>query len=266
MKQLRTCAVQVNISDYPEAISEFLNGVAVYDSSCSKDAQVLFIDKDGGYYVKKAKNGTLKTESLMMEYMHSLGLSTEVLYYGSFKDNDYLLTARIPGEDCTDPKYLSDPKRLCDTTAMLLRTLHETAGSNCPVQDRTRSYADTVIKGFDDRHYEPELLQGIWEFKSFDDARRIAEEGLPLLKTDVLLHGDYCLPNIILDDWKFSGYIDLGYGGIGDRHIDIFWGIWTLHFNLRTDKYTDRFIDAYGKELIDPEMLRIIAAMEAIGA
>ena len=258
-------AVQVNISDYPEALSELLKDVPVYDSSCSKEAQVLFIDKDGGYYVKKAQKGSLKTESLMTGYMHSLGLSAEVLYYGSFADSDYLLTARIPGEDCTDPKYLSDPRRLCDTTAMLLLTLHETEGSKCPVRDRVRTYADSVMKGFDGHHYEPELFQGIWEFRSFDDARRIAEEGLPLLKTDILLHGDFCLPNILLDDWKFSGYIDLGNGGMGDRHIDIIWGIWTLMFNLRTDKYTGRFMDAYGREMIEPEMLRMVAAMEMIG-
>lgn len=259
-------AVQVNISDYPEALSEFLKGAPVYDSSCSKEAQVIFIDKDGGCYLKKAMHGTLKTEALMTEYMHSLGLSAEVLYYGSFEDRDFLLTRRIPGEDCTDPKYLSDPERLCDTTAMLLRTLHETEGSKCPVQNRILTYADTVMRGFKGQNYEPDLFQGIWEFRSFDDARRAAEEGLPLLKTDVLLHGDYCLPNILFDDWKFSGYIDLGNGGMGDRHIDILWGIWTLKFNLGTDKYTGRFMDAYGKEMIDPEMLRMVAAMEMIGA
>ncbi|MCR5808173.1 MAG: phosphotransferase, partial [Clostridiales bacterium] len=79
------------------------------------------------------------------------------------------------------------------------------------------------------------------------------------------LHGDYCLPNILLNDWKLSGYIDLGNGGMGDRHIDILWGIWTLRFNLGTNKYTDRFMDAYGRELIEPEMLRMVAAMEMIG-
>lgn len=259
-------SVQVNISDYPETISKFLKDAPVYDSSCSKEAQVLFIDKDGGYYVKKAMNGTLKTESLITEYMHSLGLSAEVLYYGSLEDSDFLLTRRIPGEDCTDSKYLSEPKRLCDTIAMLLRELHETQGSRCPVQDRIWTYADSVKKGFEGRYYEPDLFQGIWEFQSFDDARSAAEEGLPLLKTEVLLHGDYCLPNIVLNDWKFSGYIDLGNGGMGDRHIDILWGIWTLQFNLKTDKYTGRFMDVYGKEMIEPEMLRMVAAMEMIGA
>lgn len=53
-------AVQVNISDYPEALSELLKDTPVYDSSCSQEAQVIFIDKDGGYYVKKAPKETLK--------------------------------------------------------------------------------------------------------------------------------------------------------------------------------------------------------------
>jgi kanamycin kinase len=83
-----------------------------------------------------------------------------------------------------------------------------------------------------------------------------------LLSSDTLLHGDYCLPNIILNDWSFSGFIDLDSGGVGDRHLDIFWGIWTLFFNLKTDKYRERFIDAYGRENVDEERLRIVAACE----
>lgn len=86
-----------------------------------------------------------------------------------------------------------------------------------------------------------------------------------MLKKEVLIHGDYCLPNIILNNRKFSGYIDLDCGGIGDRHIDVLWGIWTLNYNLGTIEYTNRFIDAYGRDMIEPEKLRMIAAMEMIG-
>ncbi len=37
------------------------------------------------------------------------------------------------------------------------------------------------------------------------------------------------------------GFIDLGNGGVGDRHIDLFWGAWTLFYNLKTDRHTERF-------------------------
>ena len=83
-----------------------------------------------------------------------------------------------------------------------------------------------------------------------------------MLRCDVLLHGDYCLPNILLDDWRFSGFIDVGSGGIGDRHIDLFWGIWSLEFNLKTDKYRGRFLDAYGREDVCEALFPLIGAME----
>jgi kanamycin kinase len=66
----------------------------------------------------------------------------------------------------------------------------------------------------------------------------------------------------MLDNWKPSGFIDVGGGGVGDRHVDLFWGKWTLNFNLKTDKYCDYFLDAYGRENFDEEMLRVIAAIE----
>ena len=38
-----------------------------------------------------------------------------------------------------------------------------------------------------------------------------------------------------------------------------------MMFNLHTTKYMDRFIDVYGREKIDRELLRCVAAMEMIG-
>ena len=90
-------------------------------------------------------------------------------------------------------------------------------------------------------------------------------EGRTLLKNEVLLHGDYCLPNIMLKDFKVTTFIDVGNGGIGDRHVDLFWGAWTLWFNLGTDAYRDRFLDAYGRDKIDPDVLTVVGAAEIFG-
>ena len=65
--------------------------------------------------------------------------------------------------------------------------------------------------------------------------------------------------------WDFSAFIDVGNGGVGDRHVDLFWGAWTLSFNLHTDSYRDRFFDAYGRDRVDEEKLRIVAAAEVFG-
>ena len=248
----------------PPALRPYAAGAAVYDSSCSPEARVWFLDRDGGYFLKTAPTGALQTEAELTAWFRQKGLSAEVLAYES-GEADWLLTRRIPGEDCIHPAYLDDPRRLCDTTAELLRTLHETDPAGCPVPDRTKGYLETAKRNYRAGIFDPHLFPGHWTFSSADEAWALAEENARWLKTDTLLHGDYCLPNILLDSWAFRGFIDVGNGGIGDRHMDLFWGVWTLFFNLHTDRYADRFLDAYGRWDVEPELLRVIAAIECFG-
>jgi len=42
-------------------------------------------------------------------------------------------------------------------------------------------------------------------------------------------------------------------------------GAWTLNFNLKTDKYRRRFLNANGRDQVDEEKLRIVAAIEVFG-
>ena len=198
----------------------------------------------------------------MTAFFCGKGLATEVLRYESL-DRDWLLTRAVPGEDCTFRGYLEDPKRLSALLGEKLRMLHEVSTAGCPVTDHTGAYLAAVAEGqargrFDGSYYHRE---GLTEAA----ARSTIQEAAPLLKNEVLLHGDYCLPNVMLEDWRFSGFIDLDHGGIGDRHIDLFWGGWSLGFNLGTDEWRDRFLDAYGRDIINEELLRAIGAFEAFG-
>jgi len=122
-----------------------------------------------------------------------------------------------------------------------------------------------VYEGYARGKWEPDLFAGCWEFSGPEEAMALVREGADSLKQDTLLHGDYCLPNIMLRNWDFSGFIDLGCGGIGDRHVDLYWGVWTLQFNLKTDIWRERFLDAYGRDRIDQELLDTIGAFEVFG-
>ena len=258
MKRTR---ITVDPQEFPAQLRPLLEGAAVYDSSCSPAARVYFIDREGGLFLKCAAKGTLEREALMTGFFHEKGLGARVLVYESL-DKDWLLTQRIPGEDCLHEAYLREPKRLCDVTAQLLRQLHETDAAGCPVADRTGEYLAQARSNYEAGRFDKSLFPDNWGYASAEKAWQILEAGGKELKADTLLHGDYCLPNIMLDDWRFSGFIDLDSGGVGDRHIDLFWGIWSLQFNLKTDAYRERFLDAYGREKVQPELLRIVAAAE----
>ncbi len=250
---------------YPHELRRLIEGADVYDSSCSPEARVIFIDRDGGYFLKTAKYGALKTEAEMTAYFHGLGLGAKVLYYGSEGQTDFFMTERVAGEDCVHKLYVDDPARLCDLIATKLRALHEIVPKDCPVTDRMSGYLALAEKNHSDGICDLSLFSGDFGFSSAEEAWSEVEKNGKYLKNEVLLHGDYCLPNIILDDWRFSGFIDVGNGGIGDRHVDIFWGIWTLFFNLKTEKYTQRFLDAYGRDKVISEKLRTVAAAEVFG-
>ena len=258
---MKRTPITPDLSLFPESLHPFFAGASVWDSSSSPEAKVYFIDKDGGYYLKTAKKGSLFREADMAIYFHSKKLAPAVLAYIS-AERDFMLTERARGEDMTHKQYLSEPKKLCDLSASLLRELHETDFSACPVKNHSARYLETASKHRANGEFD---LSFAPEFETADEAYAYLTANSHLLKNEVLLHGDYCLPNVMLEDWRFAGFIDVGNGGVGDRHVDLFWGAWTLNFNLGTNAYRARFFDAYGRDKVEEEKLRLIAAAEIFG-
>ena len=258
---MKRTPIMLNPETIPQIFHRYLADCPVFDSSCSRDARVIFLDRDGGLYLKSAKAGSLKQEAQMNAYFASLGLGPEVLEYRT-EEQDWLLTRAVKGEDCTHADYLAQPERLAETMAEVLWDLHHRDHAACPVQNHTERYLRRATENHAAGGYDASLFPDNWGYASAEEAWAVVEANGKHLKTDTLLHGDFCLPNIMLDSWKPAGFIDVGGGGVGDRHVDLFWGAWTLNFNLKTDKFCSRFLDAYGRSHFEPELLKTIAAVE----
>lgn len=263
-----------SIPNLPAQLQQYTAGYRLYDSSSSPEARVYALS-DGSrenarpdLFLKTAAAGTLAHEARMNEVFHMLGIGPEVLKYlpGSESQADWLLTRAVRGEDCTAERHLANPQRLCDTLATLLRQLHELPRTKheqvaaLAIPDVLADYLANAEHGMHTGRFDAQFCR-----LSQSDARRVIAEGAGTLHSDALIHGDYCLPNIMLDDWRLSGFIDLDHAGFSDRHIDIFWGIWTLQFNLHTDAYRNRFLDVYGRDRVDQGKLELIGAIESFG-
>ena len=78
-------------------------------------------------------------------------------------------------------------------------------------------------------------------------------------KGSTFVHGDFCLPNILVKDDRIVGFIDLNSSGLGDSYIDYSWCIWSFEYNLKTTKYTQLLLKELGiefnKELFDKYVL-----------
>jgi kanamycin kinase len=272
---------------YPEQLRSLMEGSQLYSAKFSKYSNVIYIDRDGGYFLKATPPGRLQREAEMTRFFHEKGLAAEVLDYIPAEnqewdrqkwdeamtcfypfrdpaDQDWLLTRSVPGEDCTDRSLLDAPEVLCDRLAEVLRILHSTNPVGYPGEALTPRYLEQITRSHDAGRYDTSIYIGMPPppFGTKEEAWAIVEKNRDYLKSDVLIHGDFCLPNVLFQNGRFSGLIDLGNAGLGDRHMDLFWTIWSLCFNLGTDRYTDRFLDAYGRDKVEPELLRTIAAAE----
>jgi len=249
--------------DLPVEIREIIGGAALFESSGASGAQTLFAARGGGMYLKLAPAGMLRQHALMQIFYAEHGLSSALVCY-CMADRDYLLVSALDGADGTQALHCASPERLSTAFGQALRRLHETDTADCPVRDGMGALLSPVPgTPFLQSHLDM-LAPYIGAASALTAAAEIQKRS-GLLQNDVVMHGDYCLPNIMLKDWALSGFIDLGGSGLGDRHYDLAWGLWTLCYNLKTPVYGTRFLDAYGRDKIDGDRLRVcglLAAME----
>lgn len=224
MKKTET---KINIAEFPKELHYLFEGATIYDSSSHPTMTTIYSTK--GYYIKYAEKGALKKDAELGKLFENMDMGVEVVHYLS-AEKDYLVTKEAKGEDALAPQYLANPEKLCEALAEAMKYLHSRPIEGVPVSQCMDIYA----KG----------------------------ENAGKLKQDTFIHGDFCLPNIILDNWKFSTFIDVGLSGVGDKHIDLYWVLWSLNYNLKTDKYTDYFLEQYGKEKVDMELLKLVKQVE----
>lgn len=255
---MKKTPVQLNPQDFPTRLRPLLEDAQACDSSCGSGATVLFLDT--GYFVKIGETGSLREEARRWAFFHRMGLGPAVIDYFS-EDRDYLVTRMAQGEDMTH--HLDDPQELCRILAEALRMLHSRSPAGMDPAPGLQHYLNAAASGAG--CFDSHVLLKRWPIASAEEAWTIMQDNKHRLRFDTLIHGDACLPNVMVKDGQFSCFIDFSHAGLGDRHVDLYWAVWSLAFNLGTEEYTDAFLDRYGRENFEEEMLRVVAAFEAFG-
>lgn len=229
---MKLTKIDFDMTTLPPVIAQHLEqGVTVHDSSSSSEARTLLFQGTSSVFLKIMSPGKLEREYRMNVCLHAYQVSPEVIAYTTTEQHDYLLTAAVQGNDGIAEIFLQQPEQLAIALGHHLRKLHALPIHDCPYPHRSQEIIKEASLPVQAELQQTSLYQPV---------------------DDVLIHGDYCLPNVIMnDDMTLSGFIDVGDGGIGDLHYDLAWGLWSLQYNLNTDAYDDYFLDAYGRELID---------------
>ena len=134
------------------------------------------------------------------------------------------LMTRIRGDMACSDENRRDPHALVRELASAMKRLWAADLSGCPVDqspDAKLSRAERIVEmgQVDMELVDPDTF-GEGGFPSPAALLYWLRENKPPYEP-VLTHGDFCLPNIFLQDGKFSGFLDLGRSGAGDKWTDI---------------------------------------------
>ncbi len=169
-----------------------------------------------------------------------------VIDSGSTPASTWVLTDAMAGLDATNEAFRSDTAGLVRRLAVGLRRFHEAPATSCPfnfrIDDALTLARDRLDHGVIDpaRDFHPEHAH-----LSAQEAVRKLESARPPAEDAVVCHGDYCVPNILMNEKGVVGYVDLGELGVSDRWWDLAVATWSLTWNFGPG-YESLFLDAYG--------------------
>lgn len=188
----------------------------------------------------------------IMEWLAGKLPVPRILGYEINEGKSYLLMSRIQGEMSCAEYYLEHPHVLLEALAEGLRMLWNVDITDCPnVRDLDAELVEArkrVENGLVNMENAEPGTFGEEGFESPAQLLKWLEENRPIYEP-VFSHGDFCLPNVFLQDGQVSGFIDLGDAGVGDKWRDIALCYRSLKHNF------DGTFDGKVYEDFEPDML-----------
>lgn len=166
----------------------------------------------------------------------------------------FLLLSELSGMPLHKALETLDPEAVVERFADALRRVHAIPTEGCPFDDvLERELAESERRlqdgGLDEDAFT--AAAGAPPAEVLADLR----DRRSILRDLVFTHGDYCLPNVLVQDGDLSGILDWGIAGVADRHRDFMSIELTLRRNCG-EVWIPRFYDRYGQDAVDTERVR----------
>ena len=222
----------------PHEIQKRIKGMAhIQHTAGMSGALVYTYYDDAKSYVlkiqKEDKTEGTHIERKMLPWLYGKAPVPKVWFEALIDGYSYILMDVARGTMANDTKWLSKGedfmiKRLAEGLQLLWRV----DTTSCPVKitldDRLRIARYRVTSGL--------VNTSVWvEYNKFANPEALLQHLLvarPKEEDYVIVQGDYCLPNIFLDEQGISGFIDFGRAGIAERYQDIALCIRTINHNF----------------------------------
>lgn len=165
-----------------------------------------------------------ENEVTMMRWLNGKIPTPNIIEHTNENGYSYILMNKCTGMMACDPYFMEKPLKQIDLLAEALRHLWSVPIDDCPcrlpLQKRLDMAQENVSKGCIDMRCVDADTFGPNGFRDPEALLNWLVENAPD-ETQMLCHGDFCLPNIFLTETSLSGLIDLGRAGVSDPWMDI---------------------------------------------
>lgn len=166
----------------------------------------------------------VKKQIQLMQWLEGKLPVPRVLEHEEENGKGYLLMSKMGGEMSCAAQYLEQPEALLEALAQGMKLLWKVDTKDCPrlrdpetlLKEAGRQLEEGLV---DLDNAEPETF-GENGFADPEELLKWLEENRPPFEP-VFSHGDFCLPNIFLENGRIKGFIDLDRAGICDKWNDI---------------------------------------------
>jgi len=226
------------------------NQVGCSDTKVYKVSNVI---KHQSSYLKISKNKheTFRYEVELLKWLKGKLPVPEVLYYGNTAEYEFFLMTEVPGKDCSNIEDFSNKSRLAEALAEGLKLIHSVDISDCPFNQRLDFKLNNAKFNVENGLTDEEDIKSTDPRRTGEGILKILYETKPSREDLVLTHGDYCLPNIILNhNYELVGFIDWGRGGVSDKYQDIGIACRSIKHNIG-EEMIPIFLEKYGLDFVD---------------
>lgn len=241
--------------EIPPSLAELTNGFSWEPITIGHSEAKTFLLKSphANQYVKVQSVQAverLEVEKEKLKWLEGKLPVPRVLFYGTDETSEYLLMSEIKGVNASEPSHKDDLPAILTSLGAGLKTIHSVPIQDCPFDQSL---------GMKIEEAKNRVNQGLVDEDDFDKVRKgrkardLFKELItkrPLHEELVFTHGDYCMPNVIVENQKVSGFIDWGRAGIADKYQDIALAIRSISSNFGKE-FVPFFLAGYGIKDVD---------------